>query len=83
MMLLSSLASAMGTVFGLASGRYIPKGGRPDLLSPPGHFFPPDSMERPEMRSATQILMYYDWLPENLENLPSIGLWWTKYRGSP
>lgn len=36
----------MATVFGLASGRYIPKGGRPDLLSPQGVFFPLDSMER-------------------------------------
>lgn len=60
----------MATVFGLASGRYIPKGGRPDLLSPQGVSFHWTAWRGSEMRSAILILTYYDWWSENLEKPP-------------
>lgn len=60
----------MATVSGLASGRYIPNGGRPDFLSPQGVSFHWIAWRGSEMRSAILILTYYDWLSENLERSP-------------
>lgn len=45
----------MATALGLESGRYIPKGGRPDLLSPQGVSFHWIAWRGSEMRSAILI----------------------------